>query len=108
MRREHWGGFAFHRGLGELLELDEQGFEALATLSQATRVRDFAAIACCEMDARTRPGVLALARRDHHWARADVSGASPLGDGISGCTYTRKGVFLHISTCLLRSGKSQF
>ncbi len=50
MRREHWGGFAFHRECGELLELDEEGFEILATLSQATGVRDLATIACCGAD----------------------------------------------------------
>lgn len=50
MRREHWGGFAFHRECGELLEVDEEGFEILATLSQATGVRDLAAIACCRAD----------------------------------------------------------
>jgi radical SAM protein with 4Fe4S-binding SPASM domain len=35
LRRESWGGIAFHRGEGDLLELDESGFAVLAALSQA-------------------------------------------------------------------------
>ncbi len=35
LRRESWGGVAFHRGEGDLLELDDTGFAVLAVLSQA-------------------------------------------------------------------------
>src|SRR5690242_2965780 len=35
LRRESWGGIAFHRGEGDLLELDESGFAVLTALSEA-------------------------------------------------------------------------
>ncbi|MHB1425353.1 MAG: radical SAM protein [Gemmataceae bacterium] len=35
LRRESWGGIAFHRGTGDLLELDELGFAVLVELSAA-------------------------------------------------------------------------
>jgi radical SAM protein with 4Fe4S-binding SPASM domain len=35
LRRESWGGFAFHRESGDLVELDDEGFDALAALDEA-------------------------------------------------------------------------
>ncbi|MCI0335630.1 MAG: hypothetical protein L0228_20670 [Planctomycetes bacterium] len=40
LRQERWGGLAFHRDLGDLMELDEQGFEVLASLARATDLRE--------------------------------------------------------------------
>lgn len=34
LRREAWGGIAFHRDQGDLLELDQEGFTVLTALSQ--------------------------------------------------------------------------
>ena len=45
MRIECWGGFAFHRDRGELLELDQQAFDVLAGLSRVTELRDLVAVA---------------------------------------------------------------
>ena len=45
LRRESWGGLAFHQDIGELLELDGQAFQVLAALSCATTLRDLSAIA---------------------------------------------------------------
>jgi radical SAM protein with 4Fe4S-binding SPASM domain len=42
LRRERWGGLAFHRDIGELLELDSQGFQILASLSSAATLRELA------------------------------------------------------------------
>lgn len=39
LRREAQGGFAFHRVHGDLLDLDEEGFEVLRALDQATPLR---------------------------------------------------------------------
>jgi MoaA/NifB/PqqE/SkfB family radical SAM enzyme len=44
LRREAWGGLAFHRDIGELLELDGQAFQVLAALSCATKLRDLPAV----------------------------------------------------------------
>jgi radical SAM protein with 4Fe4S-binding SPASM domain len=35
LRREEWGGLAFHRGTGDLLELDHEGFDAVNLLGTA-------------------------------------------------------------------------
>ena len=35
LRRESWGGIAFDRGSGDLLELNDAGFAVLAALSLA-------------------------------------------------------------------------
>jgi radical SAM protein with 4Fe4S-binding SPASM domain len=53
LRRESWGGLAFHRGLGDLLELDEEGFALLAFLSEP----------------HTLPELRDALRRDKHPAR---------------------------------------
>jgi radical SAM protein with 4Fe4S-binding SPASM domain len=39
LRREAWGGIAFHRGMGDLLELDEEGYALLSAFSQAWTLR---------------------------------------------------------------------
>lgn len=39
LRRESFGGIAFHRGTGDLLELDEDGYAVLTALSQARTLR---------------------------------------------------------------------
>ena len=44
LRRESWGGLAFHQNMGELLELDHQAFEILAALSSAATLQELAAI----------------------------------------------------------------
>jgi mycofactocin biosynthetic radical S-adenosylmethionine protein MftC len=40
LRRETWGGIAFHRGQGDLMELDEEGFDAVAALARAQTLPD--------------------------------------------------------------------
>lgn len=44
LRRESWGGLAFHRSTGELLELDRQGFQVLAALSFAVTFQDLSSV----------------------------------------------------------------
>lgn len=46
LRRESWGGLAFHRDIGELLELDGQAFQVLAALTCAATLRELAADVC--------------------------------------------------------------
>ena len=49
LRRERWGGFAFHRGHGDLLELDEQGFEVLAGLGREIGLHELRfAVGCAD------------------------------------------------------------
>lgn len=50
LRRERWGGLAFHRERGDLLELDKQAFDVLIALSQTTRLWDLAAVARCQAE----------------------------------------------------------
>ncbi len=40
LRRESWGGLAFHRDRGDLLELDAEGFDAVAALARARTLAD--------------------------------------------------------------------
>ncbi len=40
LRRESWGGLAFHRDRGDLLELDAEGFDAVAALAGARTLAD--------------------------------------------------------------------
>ncbi len=57
LRREAWGGFAFQRETGDLLELDRPGFDAVRLLDEA----------------RTGPGLCALLRaRGHEASRAET------------------------------------
>jgi radical SAM protein with 4Fe4S-binding SPASM domain len=44
LRRESWGGLAFHRDVGELLELDGQAFRVLDELSCAATLRDLSVV----------------------------------------------------------------
>ena len=53
LRRESWGGFAFHRDEGDLVELDAEGFDAVAALAGA----------------RTLPELRSLLRTRDHPAR---------------------------------------
>ena len=58
LRREAWGGFAFHRDTGDLLELDRAGFEAAMLLDSA----------------RTGPELCALLRaRGHEASRTTLT-----------------------------------
>ena len=40
LRRESWGGLAFHRDQGDLVELDAEGFDAVAALARAQTLPD--------------------------------------------------------------------
>jgi radical SAM protein with 4Fe4S-binding SPASM domain len=40
LRRESWGGIAFHRERGDLAELDTEGFDTIAALAQAQPLTD--------------------------------------------------------------------
>ena len=46
LRREHFGGIAFHRGTGRLIEVDHEAFAVLAALHSGPRhLRELAAVA---------------------------------------------------------------
>ena len=40
LRRESWGGLAFHRDHGDLVELDAEGFDTVAALAKAQTLPD--------------------------------------------------------------------
>jgi radical SAM protein with 4Fe4S-binding SPASM domain len=44
LRREVWGGLAFHRGTGDLVELDREGFDAMLLLGKAQTASDLCAM----------------------------------------------------------------
>jgi radical SAM protein with 4Fe4S-binding SPASM domain len=63
LRREAWGGLAFHRGTGDLLELDREAFAVIRLLDTARTLSDLGALLqACGHRAR-RPELARLLQR---------------------------------------------
>jgi radical SAM protein with 4Fe4S-binding SPASM domain len=62
LRRESWGGIAFHRGEGDLLELDEAGFAVLTSLSQAQSLPALCHSLRCQAHVVRRPELAGFVR----------------------------------------------
>jgi radical SAM protein with 4Fe4S-binding SPASM domain len=58
LRREAWGGFAFHRDTGDLLEFDRDGFDIAMHLGTAHTITDLYSLSRTRMH-RARPQIVA-------------------------------------------------
>lgn len=78
LRRESWGGIAFHRGEGTLLELDEAGFAVLTSLSQVQSLPTLCHSLRCQTHAVRLPELAGFVRmlEDHGFLRS-VPPATP-------------------------------
>ena len=74
LRRKSWGGFAFHRDEGDLVELDAEGFDAVAALTGA---RTLPSCAVCCAPGTIRRGVTNWRRSSATWRAGGSSARSP-------------------------------
>jgi sulfatase maturation enzyme AslB (radical SAM superfamily) len=62
LRRESWGGLAFHRDHGDLFELDPEGFDAAAALARAQTLSDLRGLLRARGHPARRPELAAFVR----------------------------------------------
>jgi len=60
LRRESWGGLAFHRDQGDLVELDAEGFDMVAALAQAQTLPDLRGLLRAQGHPARRPELAAF------------------------------------------------
>ncbi len=62
LRREAWGGFAFHRDTGDLLELDRDGFDVVLLMGTAHTFVDLCSLLRASGHQARRPRLASFLR----------------------------------------------